>query len=563
LSLESIGPAAILSPDGTRVVFVSKHDGGKDRLFTRRLDEPTPTELAGTDGAHAPFFSPDGQWVGFFAGGKLKKARVDGSRVTNLCDASAGRGASWSDDGTFIVAALDNQSALSRVPAEGGSPAPLTRLGQGERTHRWPVVVPGRNAVVFMVNGAPGNFADSRIAVAALDSTPLVGRGGIDHRTLVDRPSMYPRYASNGHLMFVSRGTIYAMPLDADRLDVTGAPTAVLDSVASVANYEDFGSSQFDISQSGTLLYHRGETVGLRTIAWLDAAGTLETVLGEPGMYIYPKVSPDGREIAYGMASGTTADIWVYDWRTRRKTKLTEGPGQKMYPVWTPDGRYLVFAESGAIVSVRADGSAAARVLIKSAGSASPYAFSADGAFLAYVAGSTDKGWSLMTVPITHGRDGLNAGSPDRFVELESGAATTAFSPDGHWIAYTSNESGTFEVYVREFPGKGTRTIISSGGGMMPMWSHNGRDLFYRTEDQRLMAVSYTVKKDGTFVAESPRVWSSKSIANLGMSSNVDLAPDGRFAVLVPADPPEPQQTRGHFTLVLNFADDIRRRFAR
>ncbi len=190
MSLESIGPAAILSPDATRVVFVSKHAEDRTRLFTKLLDQPKAVELAGTEDANAPFFSPDGQWVGFFAGGRLKKVSVDGSQLVALCDASVGRGASWSDDGSFIVAALDNVSGLSRIPADGGAPTALTKLNGEERSHRWPQVLPGHDRVLFLVNLVAGNFAESHVAVARLGNSPTAVS---EHTILLSNAGMYPR----------------------------------------------------------------------------------------------------------------------------------------------------------------------------------------------------------------------------------------------------------------------------------------------------------------------------------------------------------------------------------
>ena len=260
--------------------------------------------------------------------------------------------------------------------------------------------------------------------------------------------------------------------------------------------------------------------------------------------------------------SSTANAPMLYSTRSRTKTKLTSGPGQKAYPLWTPDGRYLVFSASGALFWVPADAARPPQVLIRSGGTIAPSAFTPDGKTLAVVVRPPDGTWSLRTMAIRTGPNGLEAGTPEPFVDVPSGATTSAFSPDGRWLAYTSSESGPFEVYVRGFPDNGTKRLVSSGGGMMPMWSPNGRDIFYRTQDQRLMVASYSVK-DGVFNADPPRPWSSERLANVGMTGNVDLAPDGtRFVVLMPADAAESRETRGHYTLVTNFFDAVRHRLA-
>jgi serine/threonine-protein kinase len=206
----------ILSPDGTRLVYVSQGSEGTRLLFTRRLDEPKAIRLSGTEGAYAPFFSPDGKWVGFFAQGKLKKTRVDGGEPISLCDASAGRGASWAENGS-IIAALDSLAGLSEVQSEGGEPVPLTTLNPDvESTHRWPQVLPGGNAVLFTASLAYGNFEQGRVAVVSLKDRKT--------RTLIEHAGMYPRYLPSGHLVYVTKGSLVAVPFDLERLAVRVKP---------------------------------------------------------------------------------------------------------------------------------------------------------------------------------------------------------------------------------------------------------------------------------------------------------------------------------------------------
>src|SRR5262249_17664086 len=214
--VSNAGPAVILSPDGTRLAFVSQGPDGTPRLLTRRLDQPKAVPLPKTEGAYTPFFSPDGQWVGFFAGGKLKKARIDGGEPVSLCDAPAGRGASWGEGGN-IIAALDTQVGLSQVPPEGGTPTSITELGLGEVSHRWPQVLPGGEAVLFTAGVQYGIYEGAPIAVVSLK----------DHRTKIVHAGMYPRYLPSGHLAYVTNGTLSAVPFDLGRLEVRGVATAL------------------------------------------------------------------------------------------------------------------------------------------------------------------------------------------------------------------------------------------------------------------------------------------------------------------------------------------------
>ncbi len=341
-----------------------------------------------------------------------------------------------------------------------------------------------------------------------------------------------------------------------------GEPVPVLDEVS---NEQYFGEAQLDLSRDGSLVYHRGATLGFKTVQWLDSAGTLQPLLGEPAMYTYPRVSPDGERLAISLPDGPNTSIWVYAWRTGTKTRITEGRGQNVYPVWSPDGRYIVFAGGGALFWSPADAAQRPQLLIAAPdqGTLAPLSFTPDGKTLAFSARATDGKWSVRTAAIRNSGTAPLAGNPELFVDLPSGAATAAFSPDGRWLAYMSAESGLYDVYVRAFPDKRTKRVISSGGGMMPTWARDGKTLFYRTPEQRIMAVTYSATGDA-FDAAPPRVWSERRIANTGMTANLDIAPDGtRFAVLMPAEAPEPPDTRGHFTLVPNFAEEVRRRLAR
>jgi serine/threonine-protein kinase len=244
------------------MVFVSQGSDGITHLFTRRLDQPKAVELPGTESAYAPFFSPDGQWVGFFAHTRLKKTRIDGGAPVILCEAPSGRGASWGDNGT-IIAALDVSASLSKVPSEGGAPVPITRLNTeaGENTHRWPQVLPGSEAILFSSSLAYANWNDAAILVTSLK----------DHRTktVLQHGGFYSRYLPSGYLLFVRRGTLFAAPFDAKRLEIRGSPTAL----GEVATNSNYGFAQIASSQNGTLAYRTGGRSGLRNIELLDSDG--------------------------------------------------------------------------------------------------------------------------------------------------------------------------------------------------------------------------------------------------------------------------------------------------
>ena len=425
VSLGSVaGANQIISPDGTRIVYVSH-----SRLFTRRLDQPNATELAGTQGALAPFFSPDGQWIAFFAASKLQKISVDGGSPTILCDAPLGRGGTWDKDGN-IIAALSGVTGLSRVPSAGGPPTPVTDLRNGELTHRWPQILPRGNAVLFTAHTATNGFDRANIEVMSLADK--------SRKTLV-RGGTYSRYLPSGHLVYVNRGTLFAVPFDADRLEVHGTPAPVLDQIGYNAQV---GSAQLDFSETGTLIYRSGGAgSGLLTVVWLDGAGKVEPLLANPGAYVNPSLSPDGRRLAVNVVEGSGTDIWIYDWPRDAMTRLTF-TGRADGPVWSPDGRYIAFLalEEGLSV-IRSDGSGKPQPLTQSKNRQLPQAFDAGGKALLFFEAASRAGNAIWTLPLERDNAGLRAGKPEVFLQTQ--ATALSFSSDGRWMAYAAYESRT------------------------------------------------------------------------------------------------------------------------
>jgi serine/threonine-protein kinase len=546
--LSTTGPAVIISPDGTRLAFVSQGQDEIPRLFVRRLDQPKAAQLVGTEGAYAPFFSPDGQWVGFFAGGKLKKTRWDGGEPVYLCDAPSSRGASWGEDSN-IVAALDIEVGLSQVPSEGGRPLLLTQLRPGENTHRWPQVLPGGKAVLFEMSTTWGTLDGGHIAVHSLQ----------DHRQriVLERAGFYPRYVASGHLVYITNGTLFAVPFDAERLQVHGAAVPI----GEVSTNPTLGSAQLDLSPGVLMIYRSGRTEGLRTVRWLERDGKTVGLETEPAIYNFPHLSPDGSRLLLTVTQGPSSDLWIYDWQRGSKARLTSGD-VTTYPAWSPDGRFVVFQGVGGIFWTRADGAGKPQPLILGKTLHFPTCFSPDGTRLMYSVATPGAGAEIRTVPVEHGSAQMRAGQSQVFLKTGTANTFAVFSPNGRWVAYADTEAGRYEVYVRAFPDNGTKVQISNAGGVMPSWSRSGREIFYRTEDQRIMVVSYSVEGE-TFMAAKPKMWFGKKLANLGLAPNLDLAPDGkRFVALMSVEAPEPRETQSHVMLVVNFFDEVRRRVA-
>ena len=540
---------AALSPDGSRIVFVATSPDGISRLSTRRLDQVEASTLPGTEGAYLPFFSPDGLWVGFFAGGQLKKIDVNGGAPVILCDAPAGRGASWGEDGR-IVAALDNRSGLSIVTADGGVVTQATELGPGELTHRIPQMLPGGKAVLFVVSSIPGSYGGASIAVASLGPRPARAR------IVLPNAGMSPRYLATGHLAYVANGTLYAVPFDLDRLEVRGTAVPVLDDVASSVG---FGFAQMDFSRDGRVFYRSGRTSGLTVVQWLRADGKVEPLWTEPSFYQFPEFSPDGNRLMSVRAEGANADIWIYDHQRGTKTRATAGTGVNTLPIWSADGRYIVFQSGAQLHWVSADGADRPQLLLKTSGPAFPTSFTPDGRQLFFYETKPEGGSVIKTVPIESQSGRLMAGEPQVFRELSAGVPIPSVSPDGRWVAYASTESGVYEVYVRAFPDIGRQWAISTGGGSFPVWSRTANELFYRTEDQFLMVTNYSVAGEA-FVPAKPRRWSTTRLFDTGLVQNFALTPDGKqFAVLMSAESSQPAATQGSAMLVLNFFDEVRR----
>jgi DNA-binding winged helix-turn-helix (wHTH) protein/Tol biopolymer transport system component len=526
------GDHAILSPDGSRLVFISR-----SRLLSRRLDQATVTELPGTENARSPFFSPDGRFVGFFSGETLKKVAVDGGGATALAACPLGNGGSWGEDGSIIAGC---NFALATVPAEGGTPTPITQLSSGEIVHRWPQLLPGGNAVIFTSYPSVTGLEGATIQILSLRS----GR----RKTLL-RGGTWGRYLTTGHLVYIDKGTLFALPFDAERLEVHGNPTPVLQEVA---YSNSWGSAQVDISRNGTLVYRSSKAgEGLVTVQWLDEAGNTEPLLPVPANYLSPTLSPDATRLALTSAG----DIWVYELSRGRMIRLTYGGGYTT-PLWTADGRYVLFRAGRGILWCRADGTDQPRILTQSINQQTPWSFTPDGKQLAFVEIDPATGADIWTVPVEAGPSGLQAGKPEVFLRTPYHERGPTFSPDGRWIAYMSNESGDYNIYVQGFRNKTARYQVSSGRGGYPAWSRKGNDLFYWQlgVHSQLIAVSYR-SHDNTFVTDPPRVWSTK-IAGIGTTKGYDPAPDGkRIVALTPADNPGERHDR--LTFLLNFFSEL------
>jgi serine/threonine-protein kinase len=541
-----VGSVAI-SPDGMRLAYVS---GTPTRLFTRRLDQPKATEFAGTQGAIKPVFSPDGQWIVFQSANKLVRISVEGGAVVPLGDLANLGGLSWEEDGSLLVSEALGKG-LFRIPAAGGPIETVAELSQGELALHDPQVLPGGKAVLFSVF-ASTQESPIQVLTLADGKRKTVGQG------FTARFIPASEGAPEGHLIYLNKSTLFAVPFNLDKLETRGTAVPVLDDVAIMPTT---GTGQFVFSRTGTFVYRRvsGRAGGMTTLQWVDPSGKREPAGAKPGAYENPpSLSPDGKRVALTLGEQGSQDIWVYDPQRDSMTRLTFG-GSNLYPLWSPDGGYVVYWSLGkGILQTRADGASQPQPLLQSAAIQIPRSFTPDGKRLAYFEVSGNP--QIWTVPLEDQGGTLKGGKPEQFLKSSFVDTEPRFSPDGRWLAYQSTESGMPEVYVRAFPplssGQGGKWQISNAGGTAPRWSRSGQELVYQSGDQ-LMTASYTVQGD-TFVAGKPRVW----IQGLGSNTLWDLAPDGkRVIALLPVETTQGTQQQDHEVVVLfNFFDELRRK---
>ena len=555
-SLYTSLPSAILSPDGTRLAFVASDADQKRRIYVRSLNQLQATALSGTQNAHNPFFSPDGQWIGFFADGKLKKISVQGGAAVTLCDAADDRGGSWGEDGT-IVFTKNSSAPLSKVSSAGGAPQPLTTLDNqaGEITQRWPQVLPGGKAVLFTSNTRQSNYEDSDIVVYSMVS---------GQRKTLQHSGTYARYLPSGHVVYMHEGTLFAVPFDLQRLEVTGQPAPILEGVASNAGN---GSVQFSFSNTGNLVYIGGHS-GFTNVSiyWMDHDGKFLPLRETAGGFANPAFSPDGKRLALEIREGSKSDVWVYEWERDTLTRLTLAGEINGSPVWTPDGQRIVYSSQqkdglSSLWWMRADGAGDAQRLVESKSSQYAGSWRPDGKVLAFRQDNTGTGLDIMTISVEGDeKSGWKPGEPKPFVNSAFNEMTPAFSPDGRWLAYMSNESGSYELYVRPFPGPGGKWQISTAGGGYPKWSRNGKELFYQTMDNKIMVVTYIASGD-SFHADKPQPWSPGQFTSLGANYTFDLHPDGKRIAVLKAPGTEQNAAVNKVSFIFNFFDEVRSKF--
>jgi serine/threonine-protein kinase len=540
-----------ITPDGSRLVYFAGL-GANRQLYVRALDALEGTPIRQADRFFEPFVSPDSRWVGFNdeADFTLRKVPIAGGPPVTIT--AVGReilGATWGPDDTIVFATTDPGTGLRRVSAGGGAPTALTTpdKARGEIQHSWPEFLPGGRAVLYTIqSGERGE--EFQIAVLDIESG--------ESRTLVPGGSS-PRFSPSGHLVYGAENTIRAVPFDLARLEVLGDPIPLIEGVIMKGGG---GGADFSVSADGTLVYIAGGAgAALRRLVWAERDGARRPINAPPHGYTSARISPDGTRVALD-ARDQQSDIWIWDFARETLRRLTTDPNVDFAPIWTRDGRRIVFSSSrvspNTLFVQAADGTGGTERLTEGTETHVPNAFSPDGRRLIFRADSgTATGQDLRMLVL----DGEPRIMP--LIQSPFNERNAEISPDGKWIAFQSNESGADEVYVRPFPDvESGRWQVSTAGGAQPAWAPNGRELFYVAADGRLMAVD--VRSQAGFAAGVPRMLVDGGfLFNLATSQNrsYDVSPDGTRFLLIEAPNTGTQADTAGLTVVLNWADELKR----
>jgi serine/threonine protein kinase len=526
-----------VSPDGRRLVYFVRGEGGP-QLWVRQLDSFTAQPLPGIVKISWPsvFWSPDSRSIGFFADGKLKKMEISGGLAQTIADAPNPRGGSWSRDGV-IVFCPSAPGPLYRVSAAGGEATQLTTLDESaqETRHLWPFSLPDGRHFLYIAPRTQqrGSFA---VYVGSLDSKET---------KLIMNASSNVAYAPPGYLLFSQEETLMAQPFDAEGLQVTGEAFPVVEDIRVYGGGQPW--PHFSVSDSGVLVYMTGGPTNQLT--WFDRSGKQLGTVGPPGNYLQPRLSPDEKRAAFARRDSPAArpDIWVIELARGVASRLTSDPAADFLPVWSPDGSRIVFSSNREgslnLYQKLSSGAGGEEELLKSPGQKQVVDWSPDGRFILYFSAGANTKSDIWVLPLEGDR------KPYPLLQTEFAETGARFSADGRWVAYVSNETGTPEVYVREFQGSGGRWRVSTGGGNSPRWRRDGKELFYASGG-KLMAVD--VKASGSsFEPGVPKLLFETSVPLV-----FDVSGDGqRFLFLAPVEESSPEP----IDVVLNWTADLKR----
>ncbi len=531
----------VVSPDGRRIAFVAAN-GGAPMLWVQPLNSATAQPLAGTEGASYPFWSADSRSLGFFAGGKLNKIDASGGPPQIVCDAPAGRGGAWNQDGTIVFAA-EAEGALMRVDAAGGTPVAATELKTGEASQRWPSFLPDGKHFLYFCSGT----SDAADAIYA-------GALGSKDRVLVLHNDSNATYAEPGYLLFVRNGTLMAQRFDTRKLAVEGDALPMADHVAVFSSY---WRGLFTASSNGVLLYQGGGLTNGTQLVWYDRTGKQgELVIPEVDRYRHPALSPDGSKLAVAIAEAQDkGDIWVIDLARKTKSRITFGPALNDYPVWWPDGKSIIFGSNRggmyAIYRKEADGTGGDEKVLEIPGADSfPYSVSHDGRYLAYMFNDPklNQSWDIWALPMSGDR------KPFPVVNTPFNEVLPAISPDGKWFAYMSNDTGQMEMYIKPFPSGQGKRQVSTSGAMVPRWRSDGKELYFLSLAGKMTAVEVQEKGDSLELGTPQELFQATTVT--GPEGPYTVSADGKRFLI---NGTTAQAASQPLTLIYNWTADLKK----
>ncbi len=545
-----------LSPDGTHVAYVAN-----SRLYIRAMDQLEAVPIRGTEGTsntagRSPFFSPDGQWIGFWHDGQLKKASMTGGSPVVLCAAeSPPWGASWATDNTILYG--QGPDGIWRVSGDGGKPEHVVKVDAGQLVHG-PLLLPDGRAILFtLARNSDWDAAEIVAQSLATGTRRVVVKGGTD-----------ARYASTGHLVYALGNTLLGLPFDAATLAVTGGPVPLVDAVARAVGPVPVGltgAAHFAMSSDGALIYVPTDAVGglrqpRRTLVWVDREGREAPLKTPPRAYVYPRLSPDGTRVALDIRD-QESDIWIWDLARGGLTRLTYGPALEFHGIWTPEGRSVIFSSGEfatgprSLSRVAADGPGTAEELTQGVGL--PFAVTPNAMGLIFGEPRPGAAGDLMLLPLAGDR------RPQPLLQTPYDELNAELSPNGRWLAYESNESGQYEIYVRPFPNvTAAKWPVSTSGGTRPLWARNGQELFYESTGT-LMRVPLTT--GSTFAAGNPtKLFDAPYFFGpnvVGRGRTYDVSPDGLRFLMIKEDSVVDEPTpSARLVLVQHWFEELKRR---
>ncbi len=530
--------AVAISPDGSHLAYVATR-GGAQQLYLRAMDQLEARPIPGTEDAVAPFFSPDAQWLGFFADGKLKKICVSGGPAITLGDAATPRGATWGSQGTIIFAPTQ-AGVLQEMSDMGGNLQPLTRFEEDETSHRWPDLLPDGKTLLF----AAGIGTTLRVRAYSMDS---------GEQQEIIQAGRQPRYLPSGHLLYVQAGTLMAVPFDVQRMEVTGIAIPVVEDLLQTT---PTAAAQYSISRSGSLVYVGGASASQRSLVWVSRNGVEQPLPAPARAYQSPRLSPDGQRMAMSI-DAPEPQIWLYDLFRAALTRFTFEGTYNRSPTWSHDGERIAFISNKDAAQDTywqlADGSGAVERLTTGEDIISPSSFSPDGRLLAFIEINPTTQRDISVLQLSDLKTQL-------FLRTQFSETAPRFSPDGLWLAYVSDESGRQEIYAQPYPGPGGKWQISTEGGTEPVWNPNGRELFYRSGN-KMMAFEITTQPN--FSAGKPQTLFEGSYTlapGANSAPDYDVSPDGQRFLMLKEAGEGASATATQIVVVQNWLVELNRR---